>query len=65
MENKKADYSSNNPPLGNGGGKYNMFYGADPIIFEKAEELRARMTQAEEILWKTGKVQGSGKGHDD
>lgn len=35
---------SNNSSLGDGGRKYNMFYGADPIIFEKAEELRAGMT---------------------
>ena len=31
--------------------KWNMHFGADTIIFEKAEELRARMTPAEEILW--------------
>jgi|GEM_PF-3892167 len=26
-------------------------YGASPIIFELAEELRGRMTEAEKILW--------------
>ena len=29
----------------------NMFYGAGPLIFQRAEELRNRMTRAEEILW--------------
>lgn len=28
-----------------------MHYGARPLLFRKAEELRARMTPAEEILW--------------
>ncbi|MEO5564214.1 MAG: DUF559 domain-containing protein, partial [Chitinophagaceae bacterium] len=32
--------------------KENMFYGASNLIFQKAEELRNRMTPAEEILWK-------------
>jgi acetylglutamate kinase len=32
--------------------KENMFYGASHLIFQKAEELRNRMTSAEEILWK-------------
>ncbi|MEO8405208.1 MAG: acetylglutamate kinase [Chitinophagaceae bacterium] len=32
--------------------KENMYYGASPLIFQKAEELRNRMTPAEEILWK-------------
>jgi len=31
--------------------KENMFYGANSLIFQKAEELRNRMTPAEEILW--------------
>ena len=31
--------------------KENMFYGASNLIFQKAEELRNRMTPAEEILW--------------
>jgi acetylglutamate kinase len=29
----------------------NMFYGATPMIFQRAEELRNRMTLAEEKLW--------------
>ncbi|MEO7393801.1 MAG: DUF559 domain-containing protein [Chitinophagaceae bacterium] len=32
--------------------KENMYYGASHLIFQKAEELRNRMTSAEEILWK-------------
>ncbi len=32
--------------------KENMYYGASHLIFQKAEELRNRMTAAEEILWK-------------
>jgi acetylglutamate kinase len=32
--------------------KENMYYGASHLIFQKAEELRNRMTPAEEILWK-------------
>lgn len=32
--------------------KENMFYGASHLIFQRAEELRNRMTPAEEILWK-------------
>jgi len=31
--------------------KKTMFYGAGPLIFQKAEELRNRMTPAEEMLW--------------
>ncbi|MBA2249582.1 MAG: DUF559 domain-containing protein, partial [Chitinophagaceae bacterium] len=31
--------------------KENMFYGATPLIFQRADELRSRMTAAEEILW--------------
>lgn len=33
-----------------------MHYGASPKLFELAEELRARMTQAEEILWNAIKI---------
>lgn len=33
------------------GKEWNMHYGADPILFELAEELRAKMTDAEHILW--------------
>ena len=29
----------------------NMFYGAHPVIFQKAEELRNKMTHSEELLW--------------
>ena len=36
--------------------KWNMHFGADPVIFERAEELRARMTPAEEILWNAIKI---------
>ncbi len=32
--------------------KENMYYGASHFIFQRAEELRNRMTPAEEILWK-------------
>ncbi len=32
-------------------GKCNMFYGASPILFELAKELRSRPTKAEEHLW--------------
>ena len=39
-------------PSGDGGKKENMYYGASPLIFQKAEELRNRTTSAEEILWK-------------
>ena len=31
--------------------KSTMFYGAGNLIFQKAQELRARMTQAETVLW--------------
>jgi len=37
-------------------GRHNMYYGANPKLFELAEELRARMTQAEEILWNIIKI---------
>lgn len=32
--------------------KENMFYGAGRLIFQRAEELRNKMTAAEEIIWK-------------
>ncbi|MFL9484498.1 endonuclease domain-containing protein [Chitinophagaceae bacterium LWZ2-11] len=39
-------------PLGVGGKvEGNMFYGAHPFIFQRARELRNKMTQAEEFLW--------------
>lgn len=31
--------------------KRSMFYGTQPIIFERAKELRENMTEAEQILW--------------
>jgi len=33
--------------------KENMFYGANSFVFQRAEELRNRMTPSEEILWKS------------
>jgi len=33
--------------------KENMFYGASSFVFQRAEELRNRMTPSEEILWKS------------
>jgi acetylglutamate kinase len=40
-------------PSGDGGSPpSNMYYGASHIIFQRAEELRSRMTAAEELLWK-------------
>jgi len=30
---------------------YDMHYGSNPFTFQKAEELRKRMTKAEEVLW--------------
>ena len=32
--------------------KENMYYGASSFVFQKAEELRNRMTPAEEVIWK-------------
>ena len=32
-------------------GSENMHYGAHPFIFQKAEELRNKMTPSEEIIW--------------
>ncbi len=54
MSEEKME-SSNNSPLGDGG-RHNMFYGANPILFELAEELRAKMTPAEKILWNAIKI---------
>ncbi len=31
--------------------KRSMFYGTQPIIFERAKELRENMTEAEQMLW--------------
>lgn len=36
--------------------RINMHYGASPKLFELAEELRARMTPAEEVLWNVIKI---------
>ena len=33
--------------------KENMFYGANSFVFQRAEELRNRMTPSEEVLWKS------------
>ena len=38
------------------GDRLNMFYGANPMLFTLADELRSRMTQAEEILWNIIKI---------
>ncbi len=37
-------------------GKWSMHFGAKPKLFELAEELRGRMTHAEEILWNLLKI---------
>ncbi len=56
MPEKKTE-TSNTSPLGDGGGStHNMFFGANPMLFELAEELRAKMTPAEEILWNAIKI---------
>ena len=39
-------------PLVGDGDRQNMFYGASSEIFKRAGELRNKMTQAEEVLWK-------------
>jgi len=36
--------------------KENMFYGASPLIFKRAEELRNRLTVTEEKLWNEIKI---------
>lgn len=33
--------------------KENMFYGANSFVFQRAEELRNRMTPSEQVLWKS------------
>jgi acetylglutamate kinase len=38
------------------GNELSMHYGAGPLLFKRAEELRARMTPAEEIFWNIIKV---------
>lgn len=52
--NKK--YKDSNEPALSDSERYNMHYGANPKLFELAEELRARMTPAEEILWNIIKI---------
>ena len=54
MAEEKTE-SSNNSPLGDGG-RNNMFYGANSVLFDLAEELRAKMTPVEEILWNVIKI---------
>ncbi len=57
MDSSNDIDSLNNSPLGDGGSKHhNMHYGANPILFDLAEQLRAKMTQAEEILWNIIKI---------
>ena len=46
----------NNSSLGDGGRHFNMHYGANPILFKLAEQLRAKMTEAEEMLWNIIKI---------
>ena len=41
---------------GDGGKQDNMYYGANPMLFTLAQELRTRMTEAEEILWNAIKI---------
>lgn len=55
MSQDKKNENLNDSSSGDGG-RYNMHYGANPKLFELAEELRARMTQAEEILWNCIKI---------
>ena len=45
----KDNYAGENDRL-------NMHYGASPKLFDLAEELRARMTLAEEVLWNVIKI---------
>lgn len=47
MEQVSNNDSAKNSPSGDGG----MHYGAHPLLFKKAEELRNRLTPAEELLW--------------
>ncbi len=58
MSNSNQIDPSNNSPLASGaGGRHvNMHYGANPIMFELAEELRAKMTEAEEVFWNIIKI---------
>ena len=44
-----SNSGSTKPPLGDLG--VNMFYGAIPILFEFAKEMRNNQTEAESVLW--------------
>ena len=48
--------ASGSSPSGDGGKQDNMYYGANPMLFTLAQELRAKMTEAEEILWNAIKI---------
>ena len=56
MSNSNQIDPSNNSLLGDGGRHFNMHYGANPILFKLAGELRAKMTEAEEVLWDNIKI---------
>ncbi len=56
MSGSNNKNSTNNSPLGDGTKRFNMHYGANPILFDLAEQLRAKMTNAEEILWNAIKI---------
>jgi acetylglutamate kinase len=51
---ENIENSDNNHPVS--GDRLNMFYGANPMLFTLADELRSRMTLAEEILWNVIKI---------
>lgn len=55
MSNNIRNGNFSNSPSGDKE-KHNMHYGANPKLFDLAEELRGRMTQAEEILWNVIKI---------
>ena len=56
MKSTNHTGSSNNSPSGDGGEEGNMYYGANPMLFTLAQELRAKMTAAEKILWERIKI---------
>ncbi len=56
MKDRDSLDASSSSPLGDGGKQDNMYYGAHPMLFTLAQELRAKMTQAEEILWNAIKI---------
>ncbi len=53
-EEKKESLGSSS--LEDGGSRHNMHFGANPILFELADRLRANMTPAEELLWNAIKI---------